>query len=77
VLGVAGKVDLAVPAEDAAVPVDENRRVVAMRRSILDRELRVAQVEADAKLARTIEQRCVAALGISRSKYASSSSCRS
>ena len=57
VLGVAGQVNLAVLAEDAAVLVDENRRVVAMRRSVFDRELRVAQVEADAELARAVEQR--------------------
>ena len=54
VVRVAGQVHLAVLADQAAVRADEDRRVVAV---IVRRELGVADVEADAELARLVEQR--------------------
>ena len=54
---MAGQVDLAVLADDPAGLVDEDRRVEAARAPVLDGELGVAEIKADAELARPVEQR--------------------
>src|SRR5579862_9560691 len=51
-LGMAGEVDFAVAAENAAVALDQDRRVVAPGLAFLLGQLGIAKVKADAELAR-------------------------
>ena len=56
-LGVAGQVDLAVLADDAATLVDEDRGVVVPCDAVFMGEFGKTQVEADPELTRAVEQR--------------------
>src|SRR5438477_1778756 len=56
-LGMAGEMDLAVPADDAAIGINEDRRVVMPRLALLLGQLGIAEIKADAELLREIEQR--------------------
>ena len=56
-IGVARQVHLAVLADDPAVGRHHDRGVVAVRDAVLDRELGIAQIEADAEVLCQIEQR--------------------
>src|SRR5262247_3478292 len=56
VVGMAGKMDLAILADDLPALVDENRSVVVTLLPVFDRELGVAEIESHAHLARAFEQ---------------------
>ena len=55
--GSAGRMDLAVSADDRAGLVDQDRGVEAAPRAVLDDKLRVARVEADTEPRGGTEQR--------------------
>src|SRR5579872_3715239 len=66
VFGMSRQMNLAVFGNDRAAPVHQNGRVVTMGHTVLDGEFGIAEIKADSKLAREVEQR----LGFSSRHFA-------